>query len=277
MKKNNIELPKLLPETTLIDTHCHLDMDVYEKDLANIIESAKSYNIEHIITIGIDYESSLKAVDIANHFQNISATVGVHPHDAQKADKNVYKKLIELAENKKNKVVGYGEIGLDYVKNYSPRDVQMKHFSFQLSLAKELDLPVIIHDREAHEDTLKILRQHTPLTAGGVMHCFSGDTNLAHQVLDLGLHISIPGVITFKNAKSLQKVAKNIPIERLLLETDGPFLTPAPYRGKTNRPQYLLYTALKVAELLNISLDNLAKETTKNAKRLFRLQQNTYK
>ncbi len=271
MKKKSKIIPLLPPGTTLIDTHCHLDMCDDENDLQEIINSAHSNNIEHIITIGIDYKSSKKAVEIAHDFKNISATIGIHPHDTRNADKHIYKKLIQLTEAKDNKIVGYGEIGLDYVKNHSPREIQLKHFAYQLGLAGDLNLPVIIHDREAHDDTIRLLNQAAPFPAGGVMHCFSGDVKLARQVLELGFHISIPGVITFKNAKDLQDVIHKIPQERLLLETDGPFLTPVPLRGKPNRPEYLIFTALKVAKLLNLSISEIACSTRENAKKLFNL------
>ncbi|MCI5157090.1 MAG: TatD family deoxyribonuclease, partial [Candidatus Electrothrix sp. AUS1_2] len=188
---------------------------------------------------------------------------------AEEGDDAAYRQLKDLAGS--DKVVAYGEIGLDYAKQYAPAERQRREFARQLELAKELQLPVIIHDRDAHEDTVQIIKEHGPFPVGGVMHCFSGDTAFAHQVLDLGLYISIPGIVTFKNALELQKVAQEIPLDRMLLETDGPFLTPAPFRGKRNRPEYLLYTAAMVAELRGISIDEVACQTTRNTGRLFSL------
>jgi TatD DNase family protein len=273
MKNDTLKIPSIPKDTLLIDTHCHLDMIGDSRDLEKTVASAHSCGIEYIVTIGIDYKSSIKAVEIAQRFKNVSATIGIHPHDAESADRKVYEKLSLLTEQLENKIVGYGEIGLDYVKNYSPRDIQLKQFVYQLNLAKDLNLPVIIHDREAHEDTLRILRETAPFPAGGVMHCFSGDTELARQVLELDFHISIPGVVTFKNAAGLRNVVYEIPLDKLLLETDGPFLTPVPFRGKPNRPEYLIYTALKVAEIRDIPFSEVAEATTKNAKQLFCLVQ----
>ena len=173
--------------------------------------------------------------------------------------------------NTHGQVVGFGEIGLDYAKKYSPKDVQLRVFVQQLDLAKDLQLPLIIHDREAHEDTICLLREKGPFPKGGVMHCFSGDTALAHQVLDLGLYISIPGIVTFPNASMMREAVRAVPLERLLLETDGPFLAPVPFRGKRNQPEYLLRTAAAVAEIKGVSLDDVAQQTTKNAEKLFSL------
>ena len=166
-------------------------------------------------------------------------------------------------------MVAYGEIGLDYVKNYSPHALQRTRFQEQLELAKELELPVIIHDREAHDDCLALLQEAAPFPKGGVMHCFSGDIALAKKVLELGFYISIPGVVTFKNGALLQEVAASIPLESMLLETDGPFLAPVPYRGKRNDPVYILYTAEKVAQLRKISIEEVAKQTSSNCLALF--------
>jgi len=263
--------PVLAPASRLIDSHCHLDMDGYQGKLDEVIESACRSGISRIITIGIDLASSRQAVELAGRFSGVYATVGIHPHSAEEADDEVYRKLRELTAHPK--VVGFGEIGLDYAKQYAPVHIQQREFSRQLELAKELHLPVIIHDRDAHDDTLALLRGNGPFTAGGVMHCFSGNTSFARQVLELGFYISIPGIVTFKNATDLQQVVQEIPLERMLLETDGPFLAPVPWRGKTNRPDYLLYTAGKVAELKNISIDEVASQTMLNTVKLFSLPQ----
>ncbi len=253
----------------LIDTHCHLDMSAYKNDLNEVIQTAQRKGIDKIITIGIDLDSSIKAVEIAALYQNVFATVGVHPHEASNCDNDTLVKLELLAESEN--VVGYGEIGLDYVKKHSPPNIQRHIFQKQLTLAKKLDLPVVIHDREAHEDTLTILKTLAPFPQGGVMHCFSGDINFAHQIIEMGFLISIPGVVTFKNAKSLQEVVKEIDLKHMLVETDGPFLAPVPFRGKRNTPDNVEYIANKISEIKNLPLIEVAKSTTENAINLFKL------
>jgi TatD DNase family protein len=270
MKKKNTP-PPLSPGYSLIDSHCHLDMEACQDDIITLINSAKKSQVDTIITIGIDLASSQRAVELSDTFPEVYASVGIHPHSAEDGDDAVYQQLQELAHS--DKVVAYGEIGLDYAKQYAPAERQRKEFTRQLTLAKELELPIIIHDRNAHEDTLRIIKEQGPLPAGGVMHCFSGDITFAHQVLDLGFYISIPGIVTFKNATDLQKVAQEIPLDRMLLETDGPFLTPVPFRGKRNRPEYLLYTAAIVAQLRGITIDEVAQQTSSNTRQLFSLPQ----
>ncbi|GAB4332837.1 MAG: hypothetical protein Kow0089_01020 [Desulfobulbaceae bacterium] len=260
-----------ITDSYLVDTHCHLDMDAYAGDLDGVVAEASSHGVRRIITVGIDEKSSSRAVSLARRFREVWATVGIHPHNSGELDETSLAVLKELALDPTGKVVGYGEIGLDYAKKYAPPDLQRDCFSRQLSLAGELGLPVIIHDRDAHADTLAILREHAPFTTGGVMHCFSGDPGLAWQVIELGLHISIPGIVTFRNSATLQEVAREIPLDRMLLETDGPFLSPEPKRGRVNRPAYLVYTAKKIAELRGIELGELARRTSANAAGLFRL------
>jgi len=244
-------------------------MSSYEDDLSTVLAKAKSHGVHSIITIGIDEKSSRTAVELAKTYSMIKATVGVHPHDVEQADNSTYNRLKKLVTDNRKHVVGYGEIGLDYAKQYAEPTVQKNAFHEQLLLAKELNLPVIIHDREAHDDTLEILRQTRPFPSRGVMHCFSGDMQLAEKVMELGFFISIPGVVTFKNGIELQKIAANVPLDSLILETDGPFLAPVPWRGKRNEPAYLLYTAEKVAELKGISMEEVADQTSRNVEKLF--------
>ncbi len=274
MKKRVIDLPVLSSGVSLVDTHCHLDMEAFKGDLEELLQRATSNKVEHIVTIGIDLQSSLHAAELAAAYQNISATVGIHPHDVDAVTTATYDKIGEIADTYSDYIVGYGEIGLDYVKEYSHADNQRLHFANQLALAKELRLPVVVHDREAHDDTLRILRQAGTSDFGGVMHCFSGDCQFAEKVLELGFYISIPGVVTFKNALDLQEVARTIPLERMLIETDGPFLSPHPLRGKRNEPVNVLYTADFIARLRDMSLDEVARQTTANAEKLFKLRQN---
>jgi TatD DNase family protein len=256
-------------DNPLIDTHCHLDMREYNADLSGVLARSREVGVTHIVTIGIDLDSSLRAIEIAERYPDVSAAVGIHPHSVGSVTKEEYRRLIEMAAHPK--VVGYGEIGLDYVKKYAPVEDQRDHFARQLSVAKELGLPVILHDREAHNDVLHILKELQPFPAGGVMHCYSGDYLLAEEVLALGFHISIPGIVTFKNAAVLQEVAARIPLSAMLLETDGPYLAPMPNRGKRNEPAFLIYIAQKIAELRSCSLAEVCRQTTENARSLFRL------
>ena len=276
MKENTSKqtIPPLPHNYFLIDSHCHLDMSNYEGELETILGRAKSHGVHTIISIGIDEKSSLAAVELAKQYPMIKATVGVHPHDIGHVDNETYDRLRNLIECNREYIVGYGEIGLDYAKQYTDPAAQIAAFRSQLELAKELRLPVIIHDRDAHEDTLKTLTQVAPFPEKGVMHCFSGDIVFAEKMIELGFLISIPGVVTFKNGKGLQEVVKQISINSLILETDGPFLAPVPMRGKRNEPSYLSYTAKKVAELKNVSVAEVAEQTSKNVMKLFNFKTN---
>lgn len=269
-KKKDIFLPSLGAGEELIDTHCHLDMEAYSDDLEAVLSRSRRAGVSRIVTVGIDRESSEKAIRLAETCDGVYATVGVHPHNVQDfSDEGDYDVLRLLCRHEK--VVAYGEIGLDYVKDYAPIPLQKEHFARQLSLAGEFSLPVVIHDREAHADILDMLKAAAPFTAGGVMHCFSGDAEYAREVLDFGFLISIPGVVTFSKAEVLQDAVRNIPLSSLILETDGPFLAPVPHRGRRNEPSYLIHTAQMVADLKGISLAEVARQTTQNAIRLFSL------
>jgi len=258
-------------EHYLIDTHCHLDMTAYSKDLDDILLRAKQNHVNKIVTIGIDTKSSLQAVQLAQSFPQIFATIGVHPHDVENIAFAGYTQFQDLYIAGEKNIVGYGEIGLDYVKKYSSPKMQRDHFRYQLGLADELELPIIVHNREADEDTYDILSKSTPLKKGGIMHCFSGNLQFAKKIIDLGMLISIPGIVTFKNAKTLQEVAREIPLSSMVIETDGPFLAPHPFRGKRNEPSYVAYTAAKISELRSIPVSEVAKITSSNAENLFQL------
>lgn len=268
-KRNKIDLPQLPAGINVIDTHCHLDMISSESDIGATISRAAACGVAPIITVGIDLESSKKAIHFAAHYDSVYATVGIHPHNVQGLDESSYAELENLC--RKPKVVAYGEIGLDYVKQYAPQDMQLEHYARQIDLAKKMQLPIVIHDREAHVDIMDILNKKAPFPAGGVMHCFSGDWHFAQKVLDLGFVISIPGVVTFSKAALMQEVARKVPLDMLILETDAPFLAPDPLRGKMNIPEYVLHTAQKIADLRGLSLENLATATTRNATNLFKL------
>jgi len=269
-KKQKPPLPILPAGVCAIDSHCHLDMDDYTDDCGAVIERAVTAGVKKIMTIGTDLPSSAAALDLARQHPALSCSVGIHPHSAVALHEDVYGQIAALAGNKEVRAIG--EIGLDYAGGHVPKDAQITLFRRQLELAKSLELPVIIHDREAHDDVMDILREFTPFSAGGVIHCFSGDHLLAQEVIALGFYISVTGVVTFKKAQMLQDAVKSIPLESLLIETDGPFLTPTPYRGKRNEPAYVLYTAQKIAELKGISLEDLLRQVTTNTEKLFGLE-----
>ncbi len=240
-------------------------MDAYKDDLPDVVERAKQAGVERIICIGIDEKSSQKAIELSRKFEGVFATAGFHPHDAKDYPDDFDNKLTEWAEDKC--IVAIGEIGLDYHYDHSPRQVQRDIFERQLNLARKLNLPVIIHSREAHEDTYNILKDSGVTT--GVMHCFSGTVELAERFMELGFYISIAGPVTFKKADRLKKVAASVPDEYILIETDSPYLTPVPYRGKRNEPAFLRYVAEEVASIRAITVEDIARITSLNAARLF--------
>lgn len=269
-KKKKPPLPVLPSGFSVIDTHCHLDMISAAEDIDTVIPRAFASGVSCIITVGIDIDSSKKAIEIAENYSNVYATVGIHPHNVHGLTDHSYSELEKISTHEK--VVAYGEIGLDFVKQYAPRNEQLEHYARQVQLAKKTGLPLVIHDREAHLEIMQILQNEAPFPAGGVMHCFSGNWEFAQDVLDLGFKISIPGVLTFSKATMLQEVAQNIPLDKLILETDAPFLAPEPYRGRPNVPEYVLYTAQKIADLRNIGLHEIARATTDNARKLFNIK-----
>ena len=253
----------------LIDSHAHLEMPEFKKDLEAVIQRAKGSGVEYIFTVGTEKKDWKRAVEIADSHPSIYAILGVHPHNAKEIDDQTYPTLRGLCRN--GKVRAYGEIGLDFFRNLSPRDIQLKRFREQIGLAKELDLPIVIHDREAHRETLEILKSEKAEESGGIIHCFSGDYEMAKACLDMGFYISVPGSITFKKAEGSREIVERIPLESLLVETDAPFLTPEPFRGKRNEPSYVRYTAQKVAEIKKVSFEKVAEITTENALRVYRL------
>jgi len=251
----------------LIDSHCHLDMKDFDKDRSEVLERAQRKGISHMVAIGIDVKSSEAALSLAREYPFISATVGCHPHDADQCNPKELQKLASLALEPE--VVAWGEIGLDYYRNYSGKEKQRKIFKEQLDLAHANNLPVIIHDREAHEEVYALLKKMGE--GKGVIHCFSGDRDLAEAFIDLGYYISIPGTVTYKNARLVREVAAAIPLDRMLVETDAPFLAPVPKRGKRNEPGFVIHTAREIALLRDIPFEAVAKQTTENARALFGL------
>lgn len=256
----------------LIDTHCHLEMKPFNQDRSAVIRRANQAGVQRILTVGTNTAYSQKAVVLAEEFEPVYAAVGIHPHDAKDASPADYQVLRELAA--RDKVVAYGEIGLDFFKNYSPRAEQLREFGRQIRIARELDLPLIIHDRDAHRETLEVLRQEGG-PYRGVFHCFAGDEEMARQAFELGFLLSFTGSITFaKQGKetTAHRVIRQCPLDRLMVETDAPFLTPHPLRGKRNEPAYVRFVAEKIAELKGIKPEEIARQTSGNAYRLFRFE-----
>lgn len=252
----------------MTDSHCHLYFDTYDGKREELIRVAQKAGVHTIVNIGIDVESSRRCVKLAEQHTGLFATVGVHPHDAKTADNSTFDQLRELAAH--DRVVAIGEIGLDFYRDLSPRDVQKKVFRQLLELAIDLKMPVVIHTRDSFRETKDIIREYASSLAGGVFHCFPGSTAEAKEVIDLGFVISVGGIITFKNA-SMAKTAAETPLDKIMLETDAPFLAPMPYRGKTNQPAYVRFVRDKLAELKGISAAEVEKVTDRTAAKLYGL------
>lgn len=259
-----------------IDSHAHLDTSNYDADRADVIARARAAGVEIMLEIAgsdIGKGSLGPGLKLAEEHEFIYAAIGLHPHEASLYDDALEQTLLECSRHPK--VIGWGEIGLDYYYDHSPRDVQQQVFRRQLELAIERRLPVIIHTRDAEEDTIEILRETWAEAGGtkigGIIHCFTGTQLLADEALALGFHISFSGVVTFKTAEQLRNVAQSVPMERLLIETDCPFLAPIPYRGKRNEPAFVIETARKLSELKAVSLEEIARTTSDNFRQLFHL------
>lgn len=252
----------------LIDSHAHLDDPRFDNDRDKLINSLKNNGVEIVINIGADLQTSIASVALAEKYDHIYAAIGVHPHSAKEVDNSTIEVLRSFA--KRDKVVAIGEIGLDYYYDNSPRDLQRKWFIEQLNLAKELDLPVVIHTREAQQETFDIIKDAAKDgKLRGVLHCFSGSPEIAMEYIKMGLYISLGGPVTFKNSRVSKDVAKAVPLDKLLIETDCPYLTPEPHRGKRNEPVFVKYVAGTIAELRGITYEELAKTTNKNTRDLF--------
>lgn len=254
----------------LIDSHAHLDDRRFDKDRDKLIKRLKEDDVDIVINPGADFLSSVKSVKMSEDYDNVYAAVGIHPHDAKSMDDETINVLRDLA--KKGKVVAIGEIGLDYHYDNSPRDIQKKRFREQIKLAKELNLPIIVHDRDAHKDTFDIISDEFDGKLTGVIHSFSSSVEMAKKYIDMGFYISFSGPITFKKAKQPKEVAKEIPVDHILIETDSPYLTPEPHRGKRNEPLNVRYVAGMIAELKGISFEEVAKKTAENTKKLFNIK-----
>jgi TatD DNase family protein len=251
----------------LIDTHCHLDFPEFDQDRDQVIQRSRDNGIDYIINIGSSLSGSQKSYELTQKYDFIYATCGIHPHEADKADKKTQDSLRAIA--KKDKIVAIGETGLDYYKNYSKPENQISLFISLVKLAKEIGLPLVIHSRVAQEDILKILKSLLPLKA--VIHCFSGDADFLKNCLDLGFFISFTCNLTYKKAENLRNLAKVTPLERLMLETDAPFLSPEGLRGRRNEPLYVKNLAQEISRIKEVSAEEVARITTDNAKKFFNL------
>ena len=262
----------------LIDSHCHIDGDRFEDDRKDVIENAKSVGVELMLNIGTgspQNNSFEKTVELTEKYDCVYGAVGIHPHDASEYDKAIEERLENLLTSNK-KLIAWGEIGLDYYYEHSPQEVQKQVFRRQIDRAAKLDLPIIIHSRDANKDTVDILTEKcsTKDFRGGIMHCFGGTPEMAEELMKIGFLISFAGNVTFKKAENLRDAAKVVPLDKLLVETDCPYLTPVPYRGKRNEPARVYDTAKFLAEFYGVEFEELAKATTQNFKGFFRLNTN---
>ncbi|MGC9935140.1 TatD family hydrolase [Priestia aryabhattai] len=251
----------------LFDTHVHLNAEQYEDDLQEVINRALEKGVQNMVVVGFDEPTIKKAIQIAETYDFIYASVGWHPVDAIDVTDEHLAWIEELAQHPK--VVALGEMGLDYHWDKSPKEVQKDVFRRQIRLARKVKLPIIIHNRDATEDVVTILKEEHVEEVGGIMHCFTGSIEVAKQCMDMNMYISFGGPVTFKNAKKPKEVAAELPLDKLLIETDCPYLTPHPFRGKRNEPGYVSYVAEQIAELKGITYEELADITTANAKKLF--------
>lgn len=262
---------------TLVDSHAHLDGNQFASDLDEVVKRARDNGVEYILTVGCDLESSRRSLDLALRYPNIYVSVGIHPHDATEADDKAIDELKEMATSV-DKVVAIGETGLDFYRDRSPRPAQREAFRRQIRLARELDLPLIIHDRDAHDEVVEIMRDEKAGEAGGVLHCFSGDIKMARACLDMGFYISFPGTLTYPKNDELREVARALPIDACMVETDCPYLAPQKWRGKRNEPAYVRATAEVLAGIKGLSVEDVARVTSLNTHRLFgigRIDQST--
>lgn len=257
----------MLIMTTYIDTHVHLNADQYDDDLQQVIDRALEAKVEKMVVIGFDRKTIERAMKLADEYPFIYVVIGWHPVDAIDCTDEDLQWIEQLAAHEK--VVGIGETGLDYYWDKSPKDVQQYWFRKQIQLAKKLQLPIIIHNRDATGDVVRILQEENAAEVGGIMHCFGGSVETARRCIDMNFMISLGGPVTFKNARQPKEVAKEIPLEHLLIETDAPYLAPHPYRGKRNEPAFVTLVAEEIARQKELSVEEVANVTTENAKKFF--------
>lgn len=263
---------------TLVDSHCHIDGEAFDADRDDVVARANDAGIAAMLNIGTGDPHSddfRKAVATAERYHNVFASVGVHPHDAKLYDDKAEEHLIDLA-NSFDKVIAWGEIGLDFYYDHSPRDVQKNVFRGQINVARELNLPIIVHSRDADDETVEIIRDECSHNGfrGGIMHCFGGSADMAKKLIEMGFLISFAGNVTFKKADELRDAARVVPLDKLLVETDCPFLTPVPFRGKRNEPAYVEHTARFLAEFYDVEFEMFAEQTTRNFLEFFRVALN---
>ncbi len=253
----------------LFDSHSHITDEKFNNDRDAVIQRAFDSGVKWILNPAVDFQSSLDAIELAQKYDNVYAAVGVHPHDAKTLDDNLLGLIKSLAD--KECVRAIGEIGLDFHYDNSPRDIQRHWFRKQIQMAKDVGKPIIIHDRDAHGEVFDILSEEGAFENGVLMHCYSASAEMAREYTKKGAYISLGGPVTFKNAKKAHEVAKTVDLDYLMIETDSPYLTPEPYRGKRNESAYVRYVAERIAELRGISVELLAQKTTANAKRFFKV------
>jgi TatD DNase family protein len=255
-------------QSTLVDSHAHLDAKPFQTDLDDVLTRARKHGVEHILTVGCDLESSRASVDLAIRYPHVYASVGIHPHDASMVNDQVMAELARMIESV-DKVVAVGETGLDFYRDRSPRDQQKAAFRRHIQLAKDTGKPLIIHDRDAHDDVVRIMREEKACEAGGVLHCFSGDLKMARQCAEMGFYISFAGPLTYPKNETLRSIAQALSVDIMLVETDCPYLAPQNWRGKRCEPAYVRSTAEKLAEIKGLTLEDVARITSLNAWRLF--------
>ncbi|MGF3106252.1 TatD family hydrolase [Rossellomorea sp. DUT-2] len=253
----------------LFDTHVHLNAEQFDEDLEEVISRAREAGVEKMVVVGFDRPTINRAMELIEQYEFLYASIGWHPVDAIDLKDEDLAWIEELSNHPK--VVAIGEMGLDYHWDKSPKDVQKEVFRKQIHLAKKVKLPIIIHNRDATQDIVDILREEGAEEVGGIMHCFSGSPEIAQECVDMNFYISLGGPVTFKNAKKPKEVAREIPLEKLLIETDCPYLAPHPNRGKRNEPAYVKLVAEQIAELKEVSLEEVENITTENAKKLFNI------
>jgi TatD DNase family protein len=252
----------------MIDTHCHLDFENYDGDRDSVIQASVDGGVAKMINIGIDNKTSIASLKLAEEYEFIFASVGYHPHSANEFNKKSQDELERLAQHPK--AVAIGEIGLDYYRNYSPREDQINAFRRQIRLAVEMELPIVVHIREAMEESMKILEQEQAYKCGGVLHCFPGTYDESQQAMDMNLMVAFGGTLTYNNSKAAI-TSEKVPLKQILMETDAPFLTPVPFRGKRNSPLFVQYSYRKLAEIKQMDLADIEKKIDKNAIKLFNL------
>ena len=251
----------------LFDTHAHLNDPAFDEDRAELLDTFRDARVGLVLNAGCSLESSRDCIALAERYPWIYASVGTHPDSADEVSEEVLEAYRQMCRHEKVKAIG--EIGLDYYYETIPRDVQQRAFRMQMRLAQELDMPVIIHERNAHDDGMTIVKEFPKVK--GVFHCYSGSAEMARQLVNMGWYIGFTGVLTFKNARKAVETAQRIPLERIVLETDCPFMAPEPYRGKRNHPGYLMQMALKLAQIREMDVEDVIRVTTENAKRLYRI------